>query len=234
MKNSKNLLDKIKKKNIRQKSKLEFSLKNMLFWGLFVLSIIMGAVVISLIVHAIQNVEFELIVRAKHKRLGLIAGFIPFLWITLSVIFFVSSIYGIHHTSKGYKIPEFKLYFFTFLISVIIAILVLIPGGTRHIERMIDSNIPFYQSVEDKRMNRWLNPEQGFLAGKVVEINVDFLKIKDIKGREWLIDILNVDNAKLKVKIGDKIKIIGKIKSENIFIAEEILNWEDMLRSRRK
>lgn len=229
MKNSQKLLEKIQSEKILQRSRLRFIFRNIFFWTLFVFSIIIGGLSFSVILFAFSQEDFDLFSQIVNSRIELFFGLLPFFWIFSCFVFLLISIFVIRHTKKGYRYSPFLVFGSSIVLSIVLGIIIFFTGGAEKMERIFSENVPVYKSLEERKISRWSNPENGFLSGMIIEKKENILIIKDWDHKKWEVDFENsVIRGKLLLEKDDKIKIIGKISEYNIFIATQIGPWERM------
>ncbi len=114
------------------------------------------------------------------------------------------------------------------MLSIFLGTLFFYTGGAEKMERIFAENVPVYESFEERRILRWSNPENGFLSGIILENkNKEIILIEDFNGMKWEINLQDASiRLRASLKSGEKIKIIGEILEDNIFIAKEIRKWE--------
>jgi len=237
MENSQKLLQRIKTEKIVPKSKSRFIIKNIIFWIIFIISLIIGGLAVSIILFAFIENELDLINNFTGSKLKMFLSFLPIFWIISAIIFLVLSIFGVRYTKTGYRYSPFLIISINIILSIILGITFYFTGGAKTIEQLFAKNISIYNSVEEKKVALWSNPEQGFLSGKIIEKNKenDFFTLEDFNQKKWKIEFKNAD-IKNRVTIQEKeqIKIIGKISQDDIFIAKEIRPWEGQGMQRNK
>ena len=228
MDNSQKLLDKIQSEHIKQKKRLLFIAKNVFFWVLFSISILIGGAAISVIIFALRQSDFEILEHITHSRIEFFVGMLPIIWIVFSIIFLGISIWGISETKKGYKYNPLTIVSGSLLFSVLLGIVFYFSGGAQGVEAIFAKNVPGYQSVMEKKLAVWSMPQEGFLSGTIISID-DVIKLKDWDGQEWQINASEAFiRGRTKLTEGEQIKIIGVLESGNIFKAQEIRPWNGM------
>lgn len=227
MKNSQKLLEKIQSEKISQKSHWRFVLKNAFFWTLFAFSVIIGALSFSVILFAFNQTDFDLISQMADSRIEFFLGLLPFFWIFSCVVFFLVSVFVIRHTKTGYRYSPSLIFGSSIVLSIVLGTLLFFTGGAEKMERIFAENIPVYKSFEERKISRWSMPEGGFLSGRIVEREEGMLIIEDWNNKKWEVDFENaVIKGKLLLEKDEKVKMIGKISGDNIFVAEKICPWE--------
>ncbi|MEA2098098.1 MAG: hypothetical protein U9P70_03435 [Patescibacteria group bacterium] len=226
MKNSQKLLEKIQSEKITQKPRKQFIFKNIFFWTLFIFSIAIGGLSFSVILFAFNQTDFDLLSHVPNSKIELLLGLLPFFWIISCFIFLLISIFGIRHTKTGYRYSPLLVFGSSIVLSIILGIIFFFAGGGEKMERIFSKNISVYKSLEERKISRWSRPEDGFLSGKIVKKEENLI-IEDWNEKEWRIDFENaVIKGRLSLEKNEKIKMIGEISKDNIFIATQIGPWE--------
>ena len=228
MENSQKLLKKIQAEKIPQKSRWQFVFKNAFFWTLFVFSIIIGGLSFSVILFAFSQTDFDLLSHMPNSKIELFLGLLPFFWIISCLAFLLISIFGIRHTKTGYRYSPLLVFGSSIILSIIFGTALFFAGGAEKMERIFSENVSIYKSLEERKISRWSIPERGFLSGKILENkNNKIILIKDFNGKQWEINIQNtIIKGRMLLEKDEKIKIIGEISENNIFIAKQIGPWE--------
>lgn len=227
IKKSQKLINKIVSEDIKPSPRWHFVFKNYIFWIVFFMFIIFGSIAFSIILYAVAESDFNLLMSLSHSRIQFLIASLPFLWILFLIIFLIISIFGIRHTKTGYRYPLLKILSINIVISILLGVLFFYTGGAERMEQIFAENIPAYRGIEENKISRWSDPESGFLAGVIIEDNNGIILIEDLSGKKWEISIQEIIiSQRLSLEIGEKIKIIGEILEDNIFAAKEIRGWE--------
>ena len=129
MDNSDKLLEMIKTQGVKPIPRWRFLLRNSLFWLIFVFAILFGALAFSIILFAIQQVDFDLTGHLTHSVFELILGLIPVIWMISLILFLVFAIISIKNSKKGYKFTHLSLVGFAASLSILAGTLFFISGG---------------------------------------------------------------------------------------------------------
>jgi len=221
---SKNILNKIKKEKIQPYPKKHFFVKKSFIWTLFGLSILLGIVASSVIIFQLKHTDWDLFNQSNYSMLEFLAMAIPYFWL-LFLMIFMGIAYGyFRRTEKGYRYHALLIITVSVVVSIIIGAGVYQTGFSERLEAVFQENIPVYRMLSKGRHRMWMSPEQGFLAGKITEIiSMQEIELIDLHGNNWIIDISNAFwRGRLKPEAGLEIKLIGKIKFEDQFVATEI------------
>jgi len=226
MKPSERLIQTIKKRKVRQVPIWHFRLQNTMYWSMFILAVLLGAMAFSVILFALQQADFNMVSHLFHSRLELFLGVLPFFWIILLIFFLVIAIYSIQHSQKGYKFTVIKLGGFSAALSILLGTLFFIGGGAHQLEHAFSVNLTTYEGVNEKKAKIWTLPEDGYLCGDIEKKEEASLHLQDYTGKIWTIQY---EQAFVHVAVllekGEKIKLVGEMTDEDMFVAKEILPW---------
>lgn len=226
MKNSQKLLEKIQSEKIPQRSRKQFILKNIFFWLLFAFSIIIGGLSFSVILFAFNQTDFDLLSHIPNSKIELFLGLLPFFWIISCLVFLLISIFGIRHTKTGYRYSPLLVFGSSIILSIVLGTTLFLSGGAEKMERVFSENVSVYKSIEERKISRWSRPEDGFLSGIIIEKGRTII-IKDWNDKKWEVDFKNaIIKGRISLEKNEKIKIIGEVSEDNIFIATQIGPWE--------
>lgn len=234
-----NTFDKISKQiqeeEIKQTPKWYFILKNTRIWGGFLLSVIVGAMAFSVILFSIQQSDFELLNHVKHSKLESILVFLPFFWIVILILFSVFAFYSIRSSKKAYKYSLTSLLGLSTFLSILIGTLFFISGGAQQLEQSFANKVEAYNSLQEKKLQIWMNPTEGMLAGKILKTENDTIYLKDFSNKEWKINFKDIFIPPiLELETGEEIKLVGTLKSNSLFIAKEIRPWRSFGNTSKK
>lgn len=220
---SKEITDKIKKEQIVPESKFKLNCKDYLFWGIFSCVLILGALFFSLIILNIANFETEIFHYLKFSKfVFLIFVGMPYLWILLllGMIFFSFIIF--RKTKRGYR-PSFLF------VAGIVVSSIFVLGVSAHfsqINNKLEKNIPGPEKIIRPMEGRWQRPEDGLLAGKIVQVEDKLFFLKTPRGEDWKIFYSEKTEFRRNVEIekGAMVGVIGEKKDNHSFEAFVILS----------
>ncbi|MDT8393240.1 MAG: hypothetical protein RQ761_05325 [Bacteroidales bacterium] len=235
MESAEKFIEKIKEGKIKPRPRWRFTIPNVGMWILMFVSVIAGAVAFSIILFAIQQIDFDLIAHMSHSRFEWWLGLLPFLWIITLIIFIAFSVFGLRYTRKGYKYSLKSLIAINIGFSILTGSLFFIGGGAGWLEEVFAENIKIYESVQAKKMKMWSLPEEGYLAGYLLQINDSSAILKDFNEKEWLVDIRTaVISQAVDLEKDELVKLIGRKLSNKQFLAEEVRPWGGFGRGRNR
>jgi hypothetical protein len=226
MKPSEKLIQAIREQDIKPLPKWRFTLRNSLLLAAFLLAVLLGALSFSVILFAIQQTDFNVVNHLSHSRMELFLGLLPFFWILVLVVFLAIAIYSIQYAPKGYKFSAGKWVAYSAALSMLLGTLFFIAGGAERIENAFEVNVSIYQSIEEKKVRLWSMPQDGYLAGDIIDVTAEALHLKDLQGKKWTI---RYEDAFIPPVVllerGEKVKLLGAISGKDEFTADEIRPW---------
>ncbi len=160
-----NVIEKIKKQEIRPKSKWFFVLKNILFWFLFFISILLGGLSFSFVLYILflndTLVSFYL---ANNKNVFIV---IPYLWFFSFSFFIIFADYILKNTKKGYKYSLLNLIVITLLITLFLGFVLVIFGFTEKVDRVFLQHSYLYRKYGNAHYSQ-NDPAKGIFIGKFI------------------------------------------------------------------
>lgn len=226
MKNSERLIQTIKERRIRPVPKFFFTGRELLLWGAFALSALLGAAAFSVILFSIQQTDFYLLQHSSHSRLEMLLSWLPFVWIAFLLVFLGLSMFSFRNSRRGYKWRLTQLAAYSFGFSVLLGTLFFLAGGAARLERAFDVRVSIYQSMEEKKVKIWSMPEQGYLSGVIETVEGEEMTLRDFEGKTWTVAISRAFVAPvLALDAGEQVKMTGRMTSEGRFEAEAIRPW---------
>jgi len=228
MDRSKKLIEKIKKEDIKPLPRWRFTLRNTLIITGFIIAVLLGGLAFSIVLFAIQQTDFNLVSHLSHSALELFLGILPIVWIVLLIVALLLAMYGIRHSRRGYKFTLARQLGFSVALSILLGTLFFITGGAQRLERAFDVHLSIYESINEKKINLWMHPEEGRLAGRIEQVRNGMLQLTDFNGKSWRVeyDESTFIPPVVLLEIGEQVKLLGEKLNGNRFDAKEIRPWE--------
>ena len=203
------ILNTIKEKKISPIPKWHFIFKNLLIWILSLISLFIGALSFAIILHLFINNDWDVYKNINDSLIGFILLTLPYFWLVFLIIFILLGYYNFKLTKKGYKFPFLTVLIINILISILFGALLYDVGIGQAIDQTLAKKTPLYNKYINKRENIWCQPEQGRLAGIIIEIkDENIFLLHDMTKKEW--QIINNQPIKLRMQPGIKIRVIGQ------------------------
>jgi len=135
---SQKALKTIRDKKIKPKSKLEFSIKEYLFWLVFVLSVFIGSFAVSIIIFMVN--------RGGLGRQSALLN-VPYFWIIVLLIFLFLAYFNFKHTKKGYRYNPYLVVVTSVLISIVFGFVIYGFDQAERTDRMLYQKVPIYRKM---------------------------------------------------------------------------------------
>ena len=220
------ILEIIEDESIKPTPRWVFTLKTTGGWISFLLAVFMGGLAFSVILYAIQQSDFSLTDHITHSGMELFLSLLPIIWLIFMGLFFIISLIGIRYSWKSYKIPVVKQAGWSVGLSVVIGTLFFIAGGGSWLDNTFGNAMTSYESIEERKIQIWSNPQEGYLSGIIKDVGEEELTITDFDNQAWTIDFNDSWVAgPVLLEIGEKIKVVGASTESFKFKAEEIRPW---------
>ena len=225
---SKDILQKIKKDKVRPYPKQYFLLKRSVIWTVFGLSILLGSVASAIAIFQLRYAEWDLYKNLSHSLAEFVFLVIPFFWLIFLLGFTWFACYYFRRTEHGYRHAAILVILSSIALSIVGGGLLYSTGLSERLESVFQKNLPFYRELQERKQKVWMSPMRGLLAGKIVKIISDQkMEIEDLQGNIWVIDIADtIWRGRLKPDEDLKIKILGHMKEQGRFVANEIRPWK--------
>lgn len=184
------VLDKIKIRKIKPRSRWYFRLKNILLWSTVVFSVGLGGLASGIVLQEFFGVDWEV---ARQLTRGSFAAFLlvlPYVWLGGLLLTLVLATWVYTSTEKGYRYRPSWILGVTIFVSLLAGVFFWATGVSNSFEKWIHKNFRPYTEWQQRRERRFFAPEQGILPGKVVKIQPnDTLILRDPTGQLWTIDL---------------------------------------------
>ncbi len=220
------LVEKIKEEKIAPKPRWHFLLKNNVVWAIGALSLLIGAAAVSVMIYLLKYNGWELQEQTHKSLLEFFLLTLPYFWIIFLGIFIFILYYNLKHTKKGYRYPVWFIAVSGILSSIILGSIFYLLGVGQKIDNVLGERAPLYETVINRQIFFWFNPEEGRLAGIVAsEVADGNFYIVDPEGNTWQISSsVNSDDPHFLdfLKAGEPISLIGQVIDDNRFKADVI------------
>jgi hypothetical protein len=228
---SEGIVGKIKQDNIAPAPRWHFLLKSYVFWGLLVISILLGSLSFSVIAHLVAIGDFDIFLYLQKNIMTSVVMLLPYFWLMSLAIFALVAYYNWKHTRLGYRFKRRWIFISSVVISTTLGSIFYAFGMGNAIDRIMVRALPFYDlSKHSARNELWLQPENGLIMGKIVSVDdaTNQITIQDVQGNNW-----NIDENEILPMIGEPIrkgkivKVVGKKSGKNNFTAKEVRRCGD-------
>ena len=217
------LVEKIKEEKMTPKPRWHFLLKDYVVWGAGILALLIGAAAVSVIIYLLKYNGWELREETHKSLLEFFLVTLPYFWLVFLGVFVFILYYNLQHTKKGYRYSVWFIAIAGVLSSIILGGILYLFGVGQRIDNVLGARAPLYETVINRQLSFWLNPEEGRLTGIIAsEVIGGNFYLVDPSGTAWQIqgrDLGNGYRAADFLKTGEPVNIIGQVVADNIFQA---------------
>ena len=225
---SQSILSKIEKEHITPTPKWVFWIKNCVFWFIFVVAVLIGARAIGVVIKVLNAPDFAMFMESNGGIVKPLWAVLPLFWISFFSLFVIFAILGLHQTRHGYRLSIMKLVGINIFLSRIVGAGSYAAGDAHRFEEQTKRLAPFIKTAEERREQIWSEPEEGRLAGIVVEVsNGQVILLNDLMHQQWQVTLTEAkiwDQLVIQPQI--KVRISGQKIDENQFEAFIISPWK--------
>ncbi len=213
------ILAKIKTEKIIPHERWIFLVKNYGIWVLAIVALFFAAIFVGISIADLLEAEWELWSHFPGGRINFVARTLPIFWFAAIVACVALAFFLFRKTKRGYRFGMIALAGVIFVASVAGGLSLLSTPLPPKFLDLRDQHFPPKSEIQ-----KWQNPAEGFLFGEIVELRENSILLLDaIDGSKWEVDFATAKIPNfLELKIGDKIRAIGKKIDEREFAAEFI------------
>lgn len=221
---SKKVFQTIEKENITPKPRWHFLIKEYTIWGIGALVLIVGSLAFAVILYMLVFNDWEVYKEIDESFLSFFILSLPYFWMMLLGVFIAVADYYIRSTEKGYRYALHTTVIGVLAGNIILGTFFYSIGLGQKIDDILVEKVPVYMQMIGNRHMRWASPENGRLAGKIIDSDNSTLLLEDVSGTLWQIRIGDARIATGTMLIPEALlKIIGTKESEQLFHAHYIL-----------
>ncbi|HVM91132.1 MAG TPA: hypothetical protein VMU11_04545 [Verrucomicrobiae bacterium] len=206
------VLEQIEEKQVAPRPRWVFLAKNIAFWSLWVLSLLIGAAALAATLFALTNAGWEFRDVTHPEIVSFLMENIPVLWIVALCLMLVLGIENLRHTKSGYRYPMFVLFALNLLGSAALGYGLFRLGAGQFVDEDLGSHIPFHRPMLVVQEHNWTRPQRGLLSGAVTDVDGDFKQftIKTFDGIVWTVSGADVGDIGRDVLIhAPVVRVVG-------------------------
>ncbi len=218
----KQIIEKIKKENIKPKPRWVFALRYgfvLLFAGL---SLLFASFIFLAGAKVFFMADFEL---ARYVSGGAFWHFLKMagpVFLGLIILSFVFAKELLRASKYGHRISWIKLATIILLFFISFSALIYSFDINRNMDRVVLPAI-FGKSFEEYKFKTWYNPSKGFVSGIILEDSFKpkekQIKLIDSRGKIWTLNLKNIDKQSAIVfELADKVVVFGKVNKDSVQI----------------
>jgi hypothetical protein len=184
------VIDLIEQEHVTPRPRWQFALKERALWSAAVLALVLAAAASGVMVFSVVNSGFEWHRVTHPGLLPFILDALPLFWLAIFIAALFVAYENVRHTGKGYR--------YSFVLLIVGGSVIALAGGAAvygtglgsEVDHRLGSRIPLHKPTIEQQKALWNQPEQGLLAGEIIEISKDFslVTIKAFDGATWRVN----------------------------------------------
>lgn len=204
-----------------------FVLRNSILWTASVLFLLFGGIAISIVLYAIDTNDWDVYAHMTDSVLSFVLLTLPHAWLLCFVLVVVVLHAALRHTKHGYRRTAHAIGFVIMSASFVLGIVFYQVGFGEQLHVLFSDRIGLYRQFAHPRLQRWQQPERGFLAGTVDHVSsTKEFQIVSHGGDVWHVTVASssvVHDGVLHEQV--HIRLIGEMNAQQTFEAERVLPW---------
>lgn len=209
--------DRIQCEKICPRSRWYFLTHEYVMWGLWALSVVVGAFAVSVTLFVITQHKYALYEATHDNYLTFFIDVLPSLWIALFSFMALLAVYNLRHTKRGYRYRMWQIMGSSMVLSLAGGSALQLFGFGYTVDHMLGTQMRLYISQEKMEERLWQNPQEGRLIGRV-EVPVattSTVSFTDASGERWEIDVSELSpQERMLLEREEPIRMIGQVSDE--------------------
>ena len=167
-------------------------------WGLWAISIVVGALAVAVMLYAFVRQYFALYEATHENFTTFLMDTLPYLWIATFGLMAVVAVFNLRHTKRGYRYPLWQIFTSSVVLSLAGGAALHFLGFGHSLDQALGQQMSGYPSQEKFEKKLWQDPKEGRLLGRVtkpIQPPSTLVQFIDVNGLRWKIDISELSEA---------------------------------------
>jgi len=229
------ILERITTERVVPTPRYAFVVREYSVWGLWVLSIAVGALAVAVTVYDALSMTYALYEATHDNFWTFLVSVLPYLWLVVFIAMTVAAVRGLRATKRGYRYSTFVILASSVVCSLIGGMLFHVLGFGFWLDNILGRQISQYMSMEKMELGMWQAPDQGRLVGMIVTTTTDAthlpsqtvaFQFEDIQGHVWTLsgNELNAHELDL-LQSTNRVRLLGTTTDATTFHACGVFPW---------
>lgn len=213
--------------HLHPKPRWQFITKNAAIWSLLASVLVVEGILVSEVVFFLTEHDFDIHDRLQMSLVQYTLVVLPYFWLIISLLGLGLIVYNFRQTKRGYRFQTYFIVLGSVTLGVVLGSLFYYVGLGGQIDDTLAEKVPVYKHMVCRKSNIWMRPEDGLLAGEIVEVRSpeEFL-LRDLDWMEWTMrgeQIIWQNSLEPRPRL--KIKVIGEQIGHQVFTVFEVRRW---------
>lgn len=228
------VLGEIENKHITPKPRWVFEVWNFIRWSACGVSVAIGSVAVAIFLRFVLETDWSTYPLFYRSLWEHIIMAMPYVWLTTFAVFVFIGYINAHATKSGYRYTLSNMIIAHTGLTLVFGVVLYGIGVPRDLDKALARLVPMYLSQDKQQLTWWQEPDDGLLAGTVINIADDhahMFEIVDSQGNIWLVRDVRMGMApEVPVMPGHVVKLVGMEESDGTFTACIIRPYFDDVR----
>lgn len=213
------VFDMIESQGVAPRPRYVFLCQNWLVWGLWVLSIMFGALAVAVLLFVSTHRYYDIYEAMYDNFFTFMLEALPYVWFVVFAGMLALAVWQLKHTRRGYRLSATVLGVSSFVFSLVLGGLFHVGGFGWSLDMWLGEVAPMYVSQAQMERKMWQNPAEGRLIGRQIggaaapTSTVPFADVKNVTWQVRVIDLSEADRAYLRQ--GERVRLLGVLTSES-------------------
>lgn len=208
------ILDRIDHERVAPSPRWRFRVRNYTMWALWALTVIVGAVAVSILLYVSAHIGFSLYEATHPTWLSFLVDMLPYLWIFVFALMTFLAYWNYRCTKCGYRYSLWQVLTSSIAFSILGGAMLYMFGFAHQIDSQLGESMPMYPSLEDVEERLWQNPEEGRMLGVYVSplAEDDHVTFRDLRDRRWTLNTVFLMQSDLETLFsGTRVRVLGVV-----------------------
>lgn len=215
---AKSVLARIKSEHIEPTPRWQFLFHESIIWGLWFLSILLGAVAVSVMIFVFLFAGYTFYEATHDTAFEFMVEVLPVVWGLVFIGMLALAYFNMRHTRTGYRYPLWQLVISSLVLSLFGGVLLHSAGLGYFIDTQLSKSMPMLRTFNRIETQMWQAPDKGRLVGTFAvtegreEAEAHFIAVD---GTEWLVDISELMDKDLEwLESGEQVRVLGLVATD--------------------
>jgi hypothetical protein len=208
------VLERIARERVTPRSRFLCRCVELSMWCLWAVTIMLGALMFAEVVYVAMHSGVEFYELTHDSFASFLIASLPVIWITVFGVFAILAVYHMRLTKRGYRYSLISIVGSSIVFTVVLGLFFNMLGVGKKIDMLLDTMPMPYESMEDRQLFVWTDPEHGRLAGMMISFvgtTTDII-FRDVHDREWIVSTIELSKEDFDLlSSGAWVRIFGAV-----------------------
>ena len=183
------VLARINELGLKPRPYILFLGRNVVFWSLAGLSVLLGALSFAVMMFAVIDYASTAGRGLDEMPFDDVATALPVIWGLSSLVFAMSAWIGVSRTRRGYRYRPLLVVASAIAVSIGLGMVLYGIDAGKKLHETIAANFSAYERYTTIPYDEWSRPDLGYLGGQALSIEGSLLSLEAFDGTIWSVDM---------------------------------------------